>query len=604
MIKRFDYVSVFHLSLDSEGTPPKPVMHIRSLTNMDFHFVPFGIIPRYDNNMNFELGSSNNDHKTWSLINTWLTQCLTSHDQCRRPEASVPYLPSRLIKLETPETFRLVQGTECPVGTRYVALSYCWGTKPVDSLLRLLQSTAKSLYMEQPVDILPKTFRHALEIIQRFEIRYIWIDRLCIFQDSAEDWQKEASTMQSVYRDAYIGISALGASDDDGGCFFERDPSKVTTTVVSFKLKEDGEEKAFRSDREKRWSWRHLFESEPVVQRSWVVQERLLAPRTLHFGSKQVFWECREASCSETQPQGVYEFVYEAEQDLNESNGDNETGGGDAGKATRHPMLWKQLLEISHRQYSSDPYEQLFIDWIAMAEYYASRELSVASDKLVALSGLANDMKSRLQQLRPGPHRYLAGLWEEKLIDTLLWRVWGPAARSSSYRAPTWSWACLDGDFCFLFFQDAIHFTSVVSVEMQHRGPDDTGEVEGGILTLLGPCVRIAIESFQIAGISGNRQGVRTIQMLDGQTIHVEEATLSRMEVFFDTMDDIEDEALFMFAVICHPTMERYYGAGLVLANAENDRYRRLGCMTCWFDSEEGARGFMNGVPNLQVTVI
>ncbi|KDN69744.1 putative heterokaryon incompatibility protein [Colletotrichum sublineola] len=242
-----------------------------------------------------------------------------------RPEASVPYLPSRLIKLETPETFRLVQGTECPVGTRYVALSYCWGTKPVDSLLRLLQSTAKSLYLEQPVDILPKTFRHALEIIQRFEIRYIWIDRLCIFQDSAEDWQKEASTMQSVHRNAYIGISALEASDDDGGCFFERDPSKVTTTVVSFKLKEDGEEKAFRSDREKRWSWRHLFESEPVVQRSWVVQERLLAPRTLHFGSKQVFWECREASCSETQPQGVYEFVYEAEQDLNESNGDNET---------------------------------------------------------------------------------------------------------------------------------------------------------------------------------------------------------------------------------------------------------------------------------------
>ena len=32
----------------------------------------------------------------------------------------------------------------------------------------------------------------------------------------------------------------------------------------------------------------------PLSGRGWVLQERLLAPRTLHFGREQLFWECCE----------------------------------------------------------------------------------------------------------------------------------------------------------------------------------------------------------------------------------------------------------------------------------------------------------------------
>lgn len=247
--------------------------------------------------MNFDFGPSNHDSKAWSIMETWMSKCLDSHPQCNLPKTSTSYRPTRLLKLDNLHTFRLVLGTECPPDLQYVALSYCWGKKPVERLLRLLQSTVEDLSREQPVESLPKTFRDAISVAQHFGVDYIWIDRLCIFQDSPEDWQREASTMQDVYRNALFSISALGAKDDQDGCFFERDPIKAAPTIVRFKLTKDGEEKAFRFGLEKGWSWRLSFVTEPLAQRSWVVQERLLAPRTLHFGSKQVFWECREASC-------------------------------------------------------------------------------------------------------------------------------------------------------------------------------------------------------------------------------------------------------------------------------------------------------------------
>lgn len=389
-------------------------------------------------------------------METWMSTCLDSHFQCNLPKISTSYRPTRLLKLDNPHTFHLVLGTECPPTLRYVALSYCWGQRPVESLLRLLQSTVEDLSQEQPVENFPMTFRDAINVAQHFGVNYIWIDRLCIFQDSPKDWKREASTMQDVYRNALFSISALGAKDDQDGCFFERDPAKVAPTIVRFKMTEDGEKKAFRLGSEKGGSWRLFFENEPLVQRSWVVQERLLAPRTLHFGSKQVFWECREASYCEMHPHGVYNFKHD----------DDDEGGGtqEADRNPKHPFLWKQLLDAPNRMRASDPYERLFADWNMLIDYYVSRELTVPSDKLVALSGLANNMKAELQQLRPGPHRYVAGLWEETLMETLMWNVVSPARRALQYRAPSWSWACLDGHLNLNGCRrrgDTISFTSI-----------------------------------------------------------------------------------------------------------------------------------------------
>lgn len=523
-----------------------------------------------------------------------MSTCFDSHPQCTSSKTSASYRPTRLLKLGNLHTFRLVLGTECPPTLEYVALSYCWGTKPVEHLLRLLCSTFEDLRREQTVENLPKTFKDAIDVARHFGVDYIWIDRLCIFQDSAEDWRKEASTMQDVYRNALFSISALGAKDDQDGCFFERDPLETAPTIVSLKLTADGEEKAFFCGLEKGRSWHLHFKDEPLVQRSWIVQERLLAPRTLHFGSKQVFWECREASCCEMHPQGVYRFK------------DGKTQLAD--RYPNHPFLWKQLLDAPDRMHASDPYEQLFIDWNMLTQYYASRELTVPNDKLVALSGLASNMKARLHQLRPGPHRYLAGLWEERFMGTLVWNVREPARRALQYRAPSWSWACLDGD---LELSGCNHvkmasFTSMVSVEMTHPGKEDTGEVAGGILTLAGPCVLAKLEK----GSWNNVKYVRSMRGDDGSSLYEMDKkgrkNMDNVKIIFDTLHDLTEEALLIW-LCARPSstfIPRWCCFGLALARAEDDKHRRLGASYCDFKTEAKLRDFFAGLPQKQIRFI
>lgn len=535
-----------------------------------------------------------------------MSTCLNSHPQCNLSNTCFSYRPTRLLKIESPSTFRLILGAECPSTLQYVALSHCWGTKPVESLLRLLQSTIEDLKREQPIQNLPKTFRDAMEVAQHFGISYIWIDRLCIFQDSAEDWQKEAATMQDVYRNALFSICALGAQDGDAGCFFERDPKKVAPTIVSLKLTEDGEEKAFRLGLDKGRSWQLFFKDEPLVQRSWVVQERLLAPRTLHFGSKHLFWECREASCSEMHPEGVNRFKLSEEGE--------EFGGQSLSNA---PFLWKQLLDAVDARlldlYEQSPCERLFNDWNDTAGYYASRALTVPGDKLIALSGLANDMKARLQQLRPGPHRYLAGLWEERLMDALFWKVTAPARRALHYRAPSWSWACLDGNLNLEAFQEGemIAFTSIVSVEMMYPGREDTGKVDGGILTLAGPCALAEIDlEKKTHNVSESKRDVRSIQADDGSVLYRKKTTteflkmLEGLQITFDTLDDIAEQVLLIWVRADHYYAEKWSGRGLALAHEEGDKFRRLGMAFCLFDGKEDARVFSAGFSQQQISII
>ncbi|KAK2774673.1 heterokaryon incompatibility protein [Colletotrichum kahawae] len=78
-------------------------------------------------------------------------------------------------------------------------------------------------HLRQPrdVELLLKTFREVFDILRRLGIRYIWIDRFCIVQDSEADWQTQASVMGEIYKTSFVCISGLGAPDDDAGCFYD-----------------------------------------------------------------------------------------------------------------------------------------------------------------------------------------------------------------------------------------------------------------------------------------------------------------------------------------------------------------------------------------------
>ena len=163
---------------------------------------------------------------------------------------------------------------------------------------------------------LPKTFRDALFVTSHLAIGYIWIDSLCIFQDDYEDWQREAAAVCDTYTHAVCNIAATNANDSSGGLFFERRPaaedpfqSYLNCTIVQRDT--DG----LSSDRLSHYHgefwfvvkdhWEKDLELAPLNRRAWVMQERFLSPRVLHFSRSQIFWECLEITAGEMFPLGI-----------------------------------------------------------------------------------------------------------------------------------------------------------------------------------------------------------------------------------------------------------------------------------------------------------
>ena len=100
-------------------------------------------------------------------------------------------MPKRLIDLGAPSappvTPKVIHTRGCQ--EQYIALSYCWGpTQLLSTEIGNLGEMEKSI----PVEILPQTIRDAFLVARKLDIRYIWIDTLCIIQDSEEDWHSEA----------------------------------------------------------------------------------------------------------------------------------------------------------------------------------------------------------------------------------------------------------------------------------------------------------------------------------------------------------------------------------------------------------------------------
>jgi hypothetical protein len=147
---------------------------------------------------------------------------------------------------------------------------------------------------------LTKTFRDAVAIARRLQIRYLWVDSLCILQDSQSDWLVESAIMDKVYIHAFCTIAATTAYNGNDGCYSERDPRAFTPIIVDTNWTP-----IFAS-----WHfvptayWEKKFEASPLVRRGWVTQERLLSKRTLHFADVLI-WECPSLVASEIQPFGV-----------------------------------------------------------------------------------------------------------------------------------------------------------------------------------------------------------------------------------------------------------------------------------------------------------
>ncbi|KAL1630708.1 hypothetical protein SLS54_000579 [Diplodia seriata] len=159
----------------------------------------------------------------------------------------------------------------------------------MDGPLRLLQANYAT--MRAGIANLPRTFLEAVQVARHLQVRYLWIDSLCIIQDSPHDWQTEVSRMGQIYSASHCNIAAAGSRNTAAGLYLEQNPRLQPPWRLylrdahsqAAKLMELSAPSAPIGDE---------FAAAALTSRAWALQERLLAPRTLHFGRQRIYWDC------------------------------------------------------------------------------------------------------------------------------------------------------------------------------------------------------------------------------------------------------------------------------------------------------------------------
>ncbi|KAH6851534.1 heterokaryon incompatibility protein-domain-containing protein [Alternaria rosae] len=439
------------------------------------------------------------DYSDWTgsmaCVRTWLAECLENHSDCPASRLSertlskavhpivgrTTYLPTRLVKIGEPEATKVrlrlsheLDGTS----SQYATLSHCWGKSKT---LRLTSTSFQRFRDGVAISDLAKTFQDAISTAQSLGIELLWIDSFCIFQDSKEDWEKEAGLMSQVYRHSFLNIAASGAVDSDAGFFRER-ASTIEPYVVQTAWTDhpNGTYHVYSED-----YWSENFERMPLRHRAWVFQENVLAPRILHVCSTQLFWECHGLRACETWPIGLPAHMY-AQSSLKSTGwpGAIEIFGSN-GTAGIEPL---RISTDKNAILNRDSFNSL---WIKLVSEYSLCNLTFSNDKLIALSGVAKHME-RLLDIE-----YCAGLWGHDIVQGLAWYVprksdlecvFPTEAVPFPYRAPSWSWACMDGR---IVWQDYYPLRSqfladVVSWDVKTATTDRTGAVTCATLQLSG----------------------------------------------------------------------------------------------------------------------
>ncbi|KAB8301524.1 hypothetical protein EYC80_003373 [Monilinia laxa] len=342
------------------------------------------------------------------------------------------------------------------LNTEYATLSHCWGSE------QNVQSTTMANFLNRTqcfeMKELSRTLQEAILFAVDLEINYMWIDSLCIIQDSRLDWEHESSRMHGIYRLSCLNISAMSGKDGRNGLFNPRWAPEVSAParrspvesleVGEFEVPSENFSCKINLKIMVRFSLSRAHEDitnpsamqginpvSPLLTRGWAFQERIISPRTISFHTAELTWDCQheiECEC------GTF---------------------GSAGHTGEAPKLTKQYVEkvyggingwipnLSNR--SGEGWEGRTTSlWHEFVSQYSTSRLTMASDRLPALSGIAQYFDNYIIGGSQGT-QYLAGLWKDSLVNDLCWYVQVSEnrcapSRAKPYRAPTWSWASVD----------------------------------------------------------------------------------------------------------------------------------------------------------------
>lgn len=397
------------------------------------------------------LSRTTSSDQTFQAMREWMANCINNHPACHTSNKLRSYTPKRLLDLRLGHMV-LREGVTSP---QYACLSHCWGPSqsPIQTRLENFNNFKKDI----PWRDLSKTFQDAVDICRRLDIDYLWIDSLCIIQNSKDgrDWKEQSVQMADIYGNALITIAATKSKDGSGGCYSQRDDGHVDAHPVV-----DGV--VYTRKELPRVDVRDVNTGNlPLLSRGWVYQEMVLSSRVLHFCSQEVIWRCRTQSESESG-----------------SNDGDRNASPDTHRFRIPPLV--------------DP------SWYITVHNYSQLALTFETDRLAALAAVAQ----RAAATRPSDDLYLAGLWQKTLLHDMLWQTYpassrdGPTERPTAYRGPSWSWASVKSCvqwFAVLsygFAHRPLSCTKVVSINVQPDGSSYLGHYLRSDIVIRGPLIR------------------------------------------------------------------------------------------------------------------
>ncbi|TLD32379.1 HET-domain-containing protein [Venturia nashicola] len=397
-------------------------------------------------------------HESVRWVQEQMHVCDKEHTRCSIHQPGHGKLPTRVVDVNT---IRLATPDTGTVG-RYACLSHCWGKSQP---LKTLRNNMADFQSNIPWGALPETFKDAIGFVRNLGIPYLWIDSLCIVQDDGEDWAREAANMASIYQNSTVTLAGTKSNSSEQG-LFSHDPLPTNARRLEVTGSEGDTHYLYVRLRRPHWDdkigndYSHTqLQLYPLLTRAWCYQERLLSPRFVHFCSTELVWECMEHSRCQC---GLFQPWFELKLSGTTSFG------------------LPQAVTAHSTEYHS---------WKEIVQKYSQLAITYDSDRLTALLGLANDAR----KYHKG--RYLAGMWEDTLVEDMLWYVSNDPTgeRPRLHSPPTWSWAATSAPISFKDVTD--HMCQIIDVNCTST----TGSVHGkhvpqGSLTICGHLVQSTVE--------------------------------------------------------------------------------------------------------------
>ncbi|KAH8647025.1 heterokaryon incompatibility protein-domain-containing protein [Tricladium varicosporioides] len=348
----------------------------------------------------------------FKLLREWLRVCDKDH-RCY-PRSDSP-LPTRVLDVgdhENPDSLRLYCTTKDERG-RYIALSHCWGQLKEDEKFCTYRRNIAALCKRIDLDKLPKTFQDAVTVTRGLGIQYLWIDSLCIIQKDVDDWKIESKKMETVFGSAYCTIAASSAKASTEGFLSPRSP------VQCVKVPYNSDTSLYICESIDNFH-RDVEEGE-LSKRGWVLQERALSRRTIHFTKEQTYWVCSE---------GVHcESLIKMQNRTARLLGDAQFPEFVSNKGNRaRIVLFRSIFET-----------------------YSKLVLTNLTDRPVAISGLESRCASAFET------EGCYGIFQHYLHRSILWQRSGdkmerinPPPDPPGWKVPSWSWMAYEGGISYM----------------------------------------------------------------------------------------------------------------------------------------------------------